>query len=264
MRKSDEPVGLASRSPSRRATVAEVHGTPSLPESLAELPIFDGIGAELTTALIEASSIHQYRAGSVIARGGEPVRGLHIIQRGIVDLAHQVGSHECGVLLLSSKDLLLPSATLFHEPSLVSARALTTTKVVVVEGATFEAAVRTSPLLAINFSRAVSGQWRMAVRTILDLNCRTAAQRLGAFLIRMADLQRSAEIAILPFGKRYLASRLGMTAETLSRALQIVARHGLFLRGHTIIIRNREAIEKFCGPDPYPESDEHSLDVFAI
>lgn len=243
---------------------------PSLARSetdvLRHLPIFDGIGADLSRKLIASCSVRQYRAGAFIVQTGEPLESLHIVLRGIVDLTHvdSDGDGECGVLLLSAKDLLLPATTMFREPALVSARALTTTKVLIIDGTATRTALKESTVFATNLMKAVSGQWRMAVRNILDLNCRSAAQRLGAFLLRIADLQAGSGTAVLPIPKRHLAVRLGMTAETLSRMLQVVASHGLYLRGRAIIIRDRAEIEHFCGPDPYPEKDERLLDVFAL
>jgi CRP/FNR family transcriptional activator FtrB len=242
----------------------ETVGTRPDPLILAQLPVFEGIEGDLARKLICSCSGRQYRAGTFIVRAGEPLEGLHIVLRGIVDLTHVDGEDECGVLLLSARDLLLPATTLFREPALVSARALTTTKVMVIDGAVTQEALSRSTVFAVNLMKAVSGQWRMAVRNILDLNCRSAAQRLGAFLLRIADLQHGAGGAVLPIPKRHLAIRLGMTAETLSRMLQVVANHGLYLRGRTIIVRDRPAIEEFCGPDPYPEKDERMLDVFAL
>lgn len=234
------------------------------PDGVRRLPIFDGVADETVRKLIQCCSARQYRAGSFIVRQGEPLDGLHVIQRGIVDLTHVDGEHECGVLLLSAKDVLMPPTTLFREPALVSARALTNARLIIIEGPAFECALAESRALSTNMMKATSGQWRMAVRSILDLNCRTAAQRVGAFLLRLADLQPGTETAVLPIPKRHLAVRLGMTAETLSRMLQVVARHGLYLRGRTIIVRDRAAIEEFCGPNPYPQNDERSLDVFAL
>lgn len=230
----------------------------------AALPIFRGIGEHLATTLLDASSANQYRAGSIIVRQGDPVDGLSIVRSGLVDLTRIDGQHECGVLLLSARDLLLPAASLFNEQSLVTARALTTTRMIVIDKRAAAAALAQSPAFAANLMKAMSGQWRMAVRNILDLNCRTAGQRLGAFLLRLVDLQSDSPSAVLPIAKRHLASRLGMSAETLSRMLQVVASHGLHLRGRTIIVHDRAQIEEFCGPDPYPERDERDLDVFAL
>lgn len=233
-------------------------------DELASLPIFEGLDQQLTERLLERCSARQYRAGALIVRQGELTPALHVVLRGIVDLTLVSGKSECGVLLLSSKDLLLPATTLFHEQALVSARALTNSKVLMLEGRAVETALDQSTTFAANLMKPMSGQWRMAVRNILDLSCRSAAQRVAAFLLRLADLQADTAAPVLPIAKRHLAVRLGITAETLSRMLQTVADHGLHLRGRTIVIRDRAAIEKFCGPDPYPQKDERPLNVFAL
>jgi CRP-like cAMP-binding protein len=231
---------------------------------MAELPIFSGLDHELMKGLLAGAKDQHVRPGTLIIRQGEFTPALHVILRGIVDLTHVSAKSECGVLLLSGKDLLLPATTLFHEPALVSARALTNVRMLMLDGMAVEAALARSTALTTSLMKAMSGQWRMAVRNILDLNCRSAAQRVGAFLLRIADLQSDIAAPVLPIAKRHLAVRLGMTAETLSRMLQTVADHGLHLRGRTIVIRDRAAIEDFCGPDPYPVRDERLLDVFAL
>lgn len=239
-------------------------GIHSAADQLRHLPIFTGVDAQLVDKLLERASTSQYRAGTLIIRQGQRTPALHIVLRGVVDLTHLSSKSESGVLLLSSKDLLLPATSLFHEPALVSARALTNAKMLMIEESAVEEALGASTALATNLMKAMSGQWRMAVRNILDLNCRTAAQRVGAFLLRLADLQSDTAAPVLPIAKRHLAVRLGITAETLSRMLQTLADHGLYVRGKAIVIRDRAAIEQFCGPDPYPEKDERILDVFAL
>lgn len=231
---------------------------------LRHLPLFSGLDAELADRLLEGRSTTQYRPGSLIIKQGDHAPDLHIILRGIIDLTHVSDKSECGVLLLSSRDLLLPATTLFHEPALVSARALTNSKVLTLDGNRVKLAVDHSAIFAANFMKAMSGQWRMAVRNILDLNCRTAAQRVAAFLLRIADLQSDCSTPVLPIAKRHLAVRLGIAAETLSRMLQTVADHGLHLRGRAIVIRDRAAIEAFCGPAPYLDDNERLLNVFAL
>jgi len=248
--------------------IAEPDANPTgISPDLAELrahPVFEGLEDRHADQLLGSCRALQYRAGSVIVRQGQSASGLSIIHRGLVDLAHIDGDHECGVLLLSTKDLLLPAAALYAEPSLVSARALTTTKLIMFEPAAVTSVTQASGALTSNLLKATSGQWRMAVRNILDLNCRTAAQRLASFLLRLVDLQPETGAPILPIAKRHLAVRLGMTAETLSRMLQVVADNGLHVRGRTIIVHDRARVESFCGPDPYPSPDERGLNVFAL
>lgn len=227
-------------------------------------PIFVGLDNSSAERLLEGCKGFQYRAGSIIVEQGSCPSGLHVIWRGLVDLVHVGREHECGVLLLSTGDLLLPAAALCAERSLVSVRALTTAKLILIDAAAIKSAMAQSSALSNNLLIAMSGHWRMAVRNILDLNCRTAAQRLASFLLRLVDLQPDSGAPILPIAKRHLAARLGMTAETLSRMLQVVADNGVHLRGRTIIVHDRERAEAFCGPDPYPSRDERALNVFAL
>lgn len=231
---------------------------------LKRSPVFNGVDAELVDELLAQCSAQHFRTGQTIVEQDCQLDRFMMISRGLVDLTRIQGQREFGVFLLAADDLLLPAAALFQEPCLVSARALTRTKICLLPVAAVKCAMRRSPQLAVNITAVTSGQWRMSVRNILDLSSRTAAQRVGAFLLRIADLQADAVAQVLPIPKRYLAARLGITAETLSRMLQTVAQNGLYLRGRTIIIRDRAKIEAFCGPAPYVERDERQLGVFVL
>lgn len=235
------------------------------PGDLLRLPLFEGVEPELVKTLAEQSSRRHFPARSILMRQGDPVDTLQMLVRGFVELTTGNQRQSFGVLLLSARDLIMPAAAVFQEPTLVTVRALTTVKVLEIGAPAIRSALEHSPQFALNMMKAMSGQWRMAVRNIIDLNCRTAAERFAAFLLRIADAHQGGEVPpTLPMSKRCLASRLGITPETLSRILQIVADNGLHLRGRTIVVLDREKVEQFCGPDPYPKRDERMLRVYAF
>jgi CRP/FNR family transcriptional activator FtrB len=234
-------------------------------DDIVGLPLFEGVQKNVVERLATQFRALQYRAGALVFNAGDTPSKLSILTRGIVELCRvDDDGDEHAVLLLAERDLLAPAASLLREPSLLCARALTTIRILEVEAQHIRSALASSPELSFNLLRVTSGQWRMAVRSILDLTARSAPQRLGAFLLRFIDLQGGGSSSVLPIPKRYLAARLGMTPETLSRALQTIAKNGLHLRGRTIIVRDREQIENFCGPDPYPATHERNHSVFAI
>lgn len=207
---------------------------------------------------------HRYQAGEFLCNAGEQIERLHVIEKGIVELCRYEGNSECAVLLLVGGDLMSATAGLFNEPCLTSARALTPVWTVSAPCAAVRAEAQVNPQLTMDLSRAIGGQWRMAVRHILDLKCRSAPQRLASILLRIADEGQENGTVDLPFSKGALAARIGVSRETLSRAIQSVAEHGVLLRGRRIVIRDRDAAERFCAPSPYPGLDEHSLDVHAL
>jgi CRP/FNR family transcriptional activator FtrB len=165
---------------------------------------------------------------------------------------------------MSAGDISMPAAALFQEHYLISARALTAARILMIDGKAFRDEARRSPELALGIARIIAGQWRLALKIILDLKCRTPSQRLASFLLRLYDAQTPGTVAEVPFSKRQLASRVGMQPETLSRTLQTLSANGLYLRGREIVLKDREATEAFCGPDPYPSGDEGDLGVYAL
>lgn len=230
-----------------------------------DLALFNGVEPHVVETLITAFEHRTYGAGTMLVESGEHVQKLQIMTSGIVELCRlDFDGHEFGVLLLSAQDVILPAAAIFEERALVCVRTVSSTRMLELDGATMREAMKVSASLTLNLMKVTSGQWRMAVRSILELTGRSAAERLAAFLLRVADLQHGSATPKLPIPKRNLAARLGITPETLSRTLQIVAQQGLYLRGREIIVHDRARIAQFCGPDLYAEGNEHPLSVYAM
>lgn len=218
--------------------------------SVAEkLPLLSGMPKRQLDALLQFASVQRYPAGTSLFAEGDLPDKLHIIISGNVEIYSTLRGREWGVMLMSSGDVFMPGAVLFQEPYMNSARTLASTRLLLLDGDRVRAMAASSAEFAMRLSRAIAGQFRMTVSQVLDLKCRSAAQRLGAFLLHLAEKQ-AASTAELPMPKRSLAARIGMTPETLSRTLQILAANGLLVRGRQVIVRDRERIERFCGPDP--------------
>jgi CRP/FNR family transcriptional activator FtrB len=232
--------------------------------ALRALPLFVGLDEAQVCRLLETATVQRCAAGTVLFKEGDKASHVHVLISGVADLSKVEGRKECGVLILSAGDVFMPAAALFDEPYLTSARILTPARVLSLDIAAVRRELAACATFATRLARIMGGQWRMAVRHILDLKSRSAAQRLAAFLLRLVDDASLAGNAELTFSKRHLAARVGMTAETLSRALQTIADHGLHVRGSRIIVRDRKKIDAFCGPDPYPQPAEPALYVHAF
>ena len=230
----------------------------------AEVPLLSSLGDCARSRLLEQARVQRFGAGKMIFSENERPAELHIVLTGIVDLSCRYDGREKTALLLSAGDVLMPAAALFNEPYLVAARALTATRVLTIGVDSMRAEAARSPALAFEVAKVIAGQWRVALRIILDLKCRSPSQRLAAFLLRLHDATPAGTIAEIPFSKRQLAARIGMQPETLSRTLQTLAANGLYLRGRQIVLIDRAKIDAFCGPDPYPAGDEHQLGVYAL
>ena len=233
-------------------------------DTARKVPLFAALNEEQLGRLLQRAKAQSYAAGSVLFNEGEEPDHLHVLLKGVVELYTASDARECGILLLSPGDIFMPAASLFNEPYLNSARVLRRARLVMLDVEIMRREVQRTPALANGLSRALAGQFRMAVRQIIDLKCRSAPQRLASFLLRLVDESSLAASAELPVPKRSLAARVGMSAETLSRALQTLAEHGLLVRGTRVIVRDRQQIELFAAPRLYQDDDEAKLDVYAF
>jgi CRP/FNR family transcriptional activator FtrB len=233
-------------------------------EAAAALPLFSGLDQATVARLFAVAKAGRVAAGTMLFREGEPAEHVHLLLSGIVEISRMEGKRECGVMMFTSGDAFMPGAALFEERYLISGRALSAVRLIRLAGAQLREEAERDPALAMRICQLVSGHWRMAVQHILDLKCRSAPQRLAAFLLRLVDEGPFPDTAELPIAKRHLAARVGMTAETLSRTFQLLAENGLHVRGSRILVNDRERIETFCGPAPYPYPAETSIGVNAL
>ena len=251
------PVSMSSQPQSEEAN-------PTLPVG-SEAAFLDGLPADVRDRLLSHSRVERFAPREEIFRGGEIGERLHLVLTGLVDLACSYKSREFTAMMMAAGDVFMPAAALYAEPYLVSASALTPSRILILDASAVREEAMVSTELALALARVMAGQWRLALKIILDLKCRSPAQRLAAFLLRLHDASSSPGApADVPFSKRQLASRIGMQPETLSRTLQTLAANGLYLRGRQIIVTDRDAADEFRGPDPYPPASEYELGVHAL
>ncbi len=85
---------------------------------------------------------------------------------------------------------------------------------------------------------------------IADLKGRSPVQRLGLFLLALAEPEGDNQAELdLPLTKSELASRIGITPESLSRAMARLRPLGVTTKGRRIEIGDRTALRTFCGAD---------------
>lgn len=231
-------------------------------ETLQKLPLLAHLPSVELDQLLQSAAFERVPKGSVLFEQGGQATALHVLISGTVELYARHSGKECGVMLLRRGDVFMPAAALYNEPYLNSARTLSASRLLLLNIPAVRQFAATSPTFAQRLSRVLAGHFRMCVRQIVDLKCRPPAERLAAFLLRLVD--NTEGVAELPMSKRQLAARLGMTPETLSRALAKISGHGLLVQGHLITVRDRDRIEAFCGEEPYYRADEGALDVHVL
>lgn len=216
---------------------------------LRSLPLFRGLEEACLRRLERDARLVRLPKNGLLFSEGEKAEWLHVLVSGGAEAFTTIGNKDCTILILEPSDVCMPAAALVEQNHLLSARALRSTRVLLLPATSVRSEMILCNDLACRLSLLLAGQLRVAIRTIKDLKTRSAPQRLAAFLLRLVDEKGIGRGAELTVSKAVLASRLGMSAETLSRSLQVVGDHGIGIRGHRVTLKDRDRVELYCRPD---------------
>lgn len=154
------------------------------------------------------------------------------------------------VELLQPVDLVIPAAVVSGQPYLMRARVYEEAQLVLVRAEAFRNVIASNHALCRAVLGCLSAQFGRQVRHAKNLKLRSAQERVGCYVVSLLG-SANADIPIrLPIEKRLIASQLGMTRETFSRALSGMARVGIIVRGDVMHIADATAAHARFPLDP--------------
>ncbi|MFY9894062.1 MAG: cyclic nucleotide-binding domain-containing protein [Xanthobacteraceae bacterium] len=213
------------------------------------LPLFRNVKPAHFKKLMGAAFLQRFPAGMGLIKEGELPDFLHIVVEGAVELFGADHGRETTIDILRPVTTFILAAVVRDEVYLKSARTLTPAQVLMIPASTVRDVFGRDATFARAVVNELAERYRVLVRTLKDEKLRTGAQRLANWILRADALQGHRRSVELEFDKRILASRLGMTAENLSRNLALLASHGVKSSGRDIIIEDASALRRFAKPN---------------
>lgn len=197
-------------------------------ELLRRSPFFASAGEAAMARLLRPSFTQQLPRGTVLFDQNEIPGFLHLLLAGSVGLrAHDETGAETIVEIFSAGQLFLAPAAILGLPYLASAVALTDVRVLMIPAEVFRDGIAADQALARATIEQLARHWRLMVDQVVDLKLRPAEKRVARFLARRVPEEQDAGSVDLPEPRAAIAARLGMTPETLSRALGALEGRGL-------------------------------------
>ena len=225
---------------------------PELLDAIASAPMFDGLDRAHAEALASASRAIFIPGGQVLFRRGTPSTGFYVVSGGRMQLS--VSNSEGMVRVL---EIISPGGAFGHgvmfvrEPYPVDATALVDTDLVFVPATAVDAIMDEDPTMARLMLSSISRRLQAKIQDIAMLSLQSATQRivayvLGAIPVDAAHRGRPTSVE-LPATKQVLASSLGMTPETFSRAMRTLSDRGLIVvAGPVLRIPDVAALDAFA------------------
>lgn len=200
-------------------------------EALQSVSWLAAVPATTLGGLADQSVLHVAPAGVQLFEQAEIPGVAQFLIAGVVELLAVRDHEEMPVELVRPYDLLLPAAVLNRQPYLVRARVQSDAQLLLIPADAFRRAVAADHALCLAVLACQAAQFRRQLKLAKAVRLRSAEERIGAYLSALCEANEGQGDIRLPHEKRLIASQLGMTRETFSRALPRMARYGLEVTG---------------------------------
>lgn len=206
---------------------------------LAQVPL-----AELEL-LAAASSPRRLSRGQVLFVAGEPSSHLYVVATGRLKvLVSSPRGEELVLAVLEAGDSLGEVSVLDQQPRSASAEALEATTLLAVPAAALRELLDRCPSTVLEWAQDLAMTVRRLTGATADLVFLDLPRRLAKLLL---DSAHGADRADLGLSQGDLAARLGVTRQSLNRALGGLTRRGwVSVDGTAILLRDAAALRRFA------------------
>jgi CRP-like cAMP-binding protein len=206
-------------------------------KSIETIPLFKHCNDEFLNNITASSTISCHPKGKTLFIHGDDATRFYYIKSGWVKLYRETLEGTQAIVDI------LPAGNIFGETSIFenatypySAEIVEKADIISLPITHLKTEIENNNKLAMEMLQAMARYRRRQDTELEHLSIQNAPQRIGCFLLRLADQSTKNEVKInLPYDKTLVASRLGMQPETFSRALnKLRDKTGIRIKGSTI------------------------------
>ena len=213
--------------------------------------MFERLHDETLARLGAISQVVEFPEERELCREGDPSAALHILMEGLVTVCAGAPNGRRTVLeVIRPVRHIVLATVLAGLPYAVTAETISHSRLLVIDAAGLHGLLRDDATLASSLMQAQALDFRAMVRQVCDLKLRTAAQRLGCYLLELSQEQYARGSRFrLPIDKQLLAARIGCRHENLSRAFASLREFGVETHGKLVILHDIPRLREFAFPD---------------
>lgn len=220
--------------------------------ALQQLDLFKQASSHSLNQLSQAFKRHFYKKNTLLLDHHTLALTFLYVINGWVKLFKENANGEEIVIDVLTKGHYCGDEFLFQaeETDTYSAQSISDVEVITLPLATLKRLLRSDNGLSIGFlEQSLKKRRNMYVETE-HLNMKNAMQRIGCFILRLCDQHNGQKLTIhLPYDKVLLAARLGMRAETFSRALKKLSKEcSLKIHDQAVEIACRDQLVHYVCP----------------
>jgi len=212
---------------------------------LKSASFFSEVDQKSLSLLSRMAEARAFEKGEMVFHQGHPPPGVFVVRQGLVRLFLVAPNGKEHILHLAGEGTTFGEvAAMGRFPLPANAEAVEPTTCLLLPTAPFNSALKQNHRLSLQIVASLTGWVRRFVGSLEGIVLRDAAGRLADFFLK-AKAEPSGHI-VLPSQKKFIASHLNLTSETLSRSLRQLKQAGLLqeIQPHRFHIPDRKKLEQ--------------------
>lgn len=230
-------------------------------ELLSHLKLFDGVSPEVLRNLADASVRIRHQKNEMIFRRGDLARGLYVVVIGEVKISIPSQQREKVIEFIGPGQAFGEAVMFLDHPYLINAQALSDCLLIWLDKRDIKLAIEHDAKFSMHLLEGLSRRFETLLNDIEVVNLHTAIERVTGYLLSLSN--EGGGLMHLP-NKKMIASKLGLTPETFSRALGQLAQSGFIsVHGSKIQILRESRGQQHKSPLEPGSRDRASSGYFA-
>ena len=228
---------------------------------IRRLSLFAGMADAAFQTLIRGAYLQMFPPQVQLIAEGDTPDFLHVLVEGSVEMYATWNRRETTLAMLRPVASFIPAAAITDRPNLMSARTLTKRRIALIPAEAVRWAFTQDPRFAVAIAHEIAIHFRIVTKHAKELKLRTSVERLAACLLRLDAEAGGAGGFALPCEKRQLAAYLGMTPESLSRALASLRAYGVRVDQAKVTLADADALRALARPTPLIDEPESPFPI---
>lgn len=219
-------------------------------EAAGRFDLFADFTTDEARRLLRGASCRMFPRNSLLFTQGDLADRFFLVLEGRVKLVKSTESGSEGIVEVFTRGHSFGEAAMFMSRRFpVGAEVLSDARLIQVPAEIFMAELARAPELALKLLATLARRYRHLVRQIGELKLKSPGQRLGCYLLSLIAVPEGEVVVQLPMDKGVVAGRVGVTPESLSRALARLRECGVRTRGREVVVEDVRALRAFCQVD---------------
>ena len=209
-------------------------------------PLFEGLAPEVTRAFVGDARAALFETRTLLFSQGDPADSVFVVLAGQVRLFTLTADGRESILEFIAPGQSFAEAAMFGSGRLpVNAEAASGTRLVRIPAQAILAGIDAEAVLARKMMDSLARRQRRLIGLISGLKLRSPGQRLAAALLALSTVDFGPATVHLGVTKAKLASHIGITPESLSRAMARLRDVGVTCHGQKVTIADVAVLRRY-------------------